>query len=132
MTMFIFFSRLIFVLSITTTNLIFNKMSKQIKKIFLYGEFQTAVPVFAKEIWEQVNNELKSVKGLVHKTWLIGIGANTIGGFYEFDSEENAREFATGLYAQQAKYLNASLTVKLFNGDITEEASRGMNSPHYL
>lgn len=106
-------------------------MSKQIKKVFLYGEFQIAVPVFSKELWEQVNNQLQSVKGLVAKTWLSGIGTNTVGGFYEFDSEENAREFATGLYAQQAKYLNASLTVKLFDGDITEEASKGMNSPHY-
>lgn len=106
-------------------------MSKQIKKVFLYGEFQTSVPTFAKEMWEQVNSQLKGVKGLVRKTWLSGIGTNTVGGFYEFDSEESAREFATGLYAQQAKYLNASLTVKLFDGDITEEASKGMNSPCY-
>ena len=107
-------------------------MSKQIKKVFLYGEFQISVPVFAKEMWEQVNNQLKDVKGLVRKTWLSGIGTNTVGGFYEFDSEENAREFATGLYAEQAKYLNASLTVKLFDGDITEEASKEMNSPFYI
>lgn len=106
-------------------------MSKQIKKVFLYGEFQIAVPVFEKDMWQQVNNDLRSVKGLIRKTWLSGIGTNSIGGFYEFDSEENARNFATGLYAQQAKYLNASLTVKLFNGDMTEEASKGMNSPHY-
>ncbi len=107
-------------------------MSKQIKKVFLYGEFQISVPVFAKEMWEQVNNQLKYVKGLVRKTWLSGIGTNTVGGFYEFDSEENAREFATGLYAEQAKYLNASLAVKLFDGDITEEASKEMNSPFYI
>jgi hypothetical protein len=106
-------------------------MSKQIKKVFLYGEFQTTIPVFEKKMWEEVNKQLQSVNGLVRKTWLLGIGTNTVGGFYEFDSEENAREFATGLYAEQAKYLNASLTVKLFDGDITEEASKGMNSPHY-
>lgn len=106
-------------------------MSKQIKKVFLYGEFQTSVPHFSKEMWEQVNAQLQNVKGLVRKTWLLGIGANTVGGFYEFDSEQNARDFATGLYAEQAKYLNASLTVKLFDGDTTEEASRGMKSPHY-
>jgi len=106
-------------------------MSKQIKKVFLYGEFQTTIPVFEKKMWEEVNKQLESVNGLVRKTWLLGIGTNTVGGFYEFDSEENAREFATGLYAEQAKYLNASLTVKLFDGDITEEASKGMNSPHY-
>jgi Putative mono-oxygenase ydhR len=106
-------------------------MTNEIKKVFLYGEFQTSVPAFTKELWGQVNEQLKEVKGLVRKTWLVGIGTNTVGGFYEFDSVENAREFATGLYAQQAKYVNASLTVKIFDGDVAEEASREMKSPHY-
>ena len=100
-------------------------------KVFLYGEFQTSVPSFTKDIWEPVNGELKGVKGLVLKTWLYGIGTNTVGGFYEFDSLENARTFATGLYAEQAKLLGASLSVKLFDGDSVEEASRDMKSPHY-
>lgn len=106
-------------------------MSKEIGKVFLYGEFQTSVPSFTEELWGQVNKQLKEVEGLVRKTWLVGIGTNTVGGFYEFDSVENARNFATGLYAEQAKYINASLTVKIFDGDIAEEASRAMNSPHY-
>lgn len=106
-------------------------MESKIKKVFLYGEFQTAVKPFSKEVWGQVNDQLKDVKGLIRKTWLIGVGTNTVGGFYEFDSEENARVFATGIYAQQAAYMGASLTVKLFDGDAGEEASRDMNSPHY-
>ncbi len=100
-------------------------------KVFLYGEFQTSVPNFTPELWGPVNAQLKNVPGLVRKTWLSGIGTHTIGGFYEFDSIEHARAFATGLYAEQAKYAGASLTVKLFDGDVVEEASRGMNSPHY-
>ena len=100
-------------------------------KVFLYGEFQMAAPTFTKDMWGPVNAELKGVKGLVRKTWLHGIGTNTGGGFYEFDSIENARAFATGLYAEQAKLLGASLTVKLFDGDAVEEASRDMKSPHY-
>lgn len=106
-------------------------MSTSIKKVFLYGEFQTSVVPFTKELWGPVNNQLKDVKGLIRKTWLLGVGTNTVGGFYEFDSIENARAFATGLYAEQAKYANASLTVKIFDGDTTEEASRAMRSPHY-
>ncbi|PSL46292.1 hypothetical protein CLV51_103270 [Chitinophaga niastensis] len=106
-------------------------MSQSINKVFLYGEFQTAVHPFTKEIWEVVNAQLKNVKGLIRKTWLVGIGTHTVGGFYEFDSVENARAFATGLYAEQAAYVNASLTVKLFDGDVAEEASRDMHSPHY-
>ena len=72
-------------------------------KVFLYGEFQTSSPTFTKDMWGPVNVALKSVNGLVRKTWLHGIGSNTVGGFYEFDSVENARAFATGLYAEQAK-----------------------------
>ncbi len=106
-------------------------MSNPIKKVFLYGEFQMAVNPFTEELWEGVNAQLKNVKGLIKKTWLVGIGTHTVGGFYEFDSVENARAFAVGLYAEQAAYVNASLTVKLFDGDISEQASRGMNSPYY-
>ena len=100
-------------------------------KVFLYGEFQTLVPSFTKDLWGPVNEELKGVKGLINKTWMYGIGVNTVGGFYEFDSIEHAQAFATGLYAEQAKRVGASLSVKLFDGDAVEEASRDMKSPHY-
>lgn len=101
------------------------------KKVFLYGELQLSIPAFTEELWGPVNRELQAVPGLVRKTWTVGIGTNTVGGFYEFDSEEHARAFAEGLYAQQAARLGASLTVKLFDGDVAEAASRGMASPHY-
>ena len=101
------------------------------KKVFLYGEFQISVPSFTEELWGPVNRALKEVPGLISKTWTIGIGTNTVGGFYEFDSLEHARAFAEGLYAEQAARLGASLSVKLFDGDIAEAASRGMHSPHY-
>ena len=100
-------------------------------KVFLYGEFQLAVTPFTEEVWKPVNAQLKNVKGLIRKTWTLGINTNTVGGFYEFDSVENARAFATGLYAEQAKSMGASLTVKLFDGDLGEAASRDMKSPHY-
>ncbi len=104
---------------------------KKIGKVFLYGELQLSVAPFTEELWRPVNAALKNVKGLVRKTWTLGIGTNTVGGFYEFDSEENARAFATGFYAEQAKAMNASLLVRLFDGDLGEAASRDMNSPHY-
>lgn len=106
-------------------------MSKTNGKVFLYGEFQISIPSFTRDFWEPINDQLKDVKGLISKTWLLGIGANTGGGFYEFDSIENARAFATGLYAEQAKHAGASLTVKIFDGVVTEEASKAMRSPHY-
>ncbi len=101
------------------------------KKVFLYGEWQISVPSFTEDVWAPVNRALKDVPGLIRKTWTLGIGTNTVGGFYEFDSEEHARAFAEGLYAKQAALMGASLTVKLFDGDRGEAASRDMNSPHY-
>ena len=81
--------------------------------------------------WKQINAGLKKVPGLIRKTWTYGIQGGSVGGFYEFDSEENARAFAVGPYAQEAVSFGASLSVKLFDGEALEEASREMNSPHY-
>lgn len=100
------------------------------KKVFLYGELQLTVP--ADEVpWERINAGLRTVPGLVRKTWLYGISGGSVGGFYEFDSEGHARAFATGPYVREAAELGGSLSVKLFDGDALEAASRAMNSPHY-
>ncbi len=101
-----------------------------IKKVFLYGELQTSIP-FEQVDWKRINAALKTVPGLIRKTWLSGINTHTTGGFYEFDSLEHARAFATGPYIQEANGLGASLSVKLFDGDVVEAASRDMQSPHY-
>ncbi|WP_210271768.1 YdhR family protein [Peteryoungia desertarenae] len=74
---------------------------------------------------------MHSVPGLISKTWLSGIDTHSVGGFYAFDSLKNARAYATGMLSDFAKGSNASLTVKLFDGDVVAEASRGMNSPFY-
>lgn len=75
---------------------------------------------------------MHTVPGLRSKTWLSGIGTHSVGGFYEFDTVANARAYAEGMLAQFAKAANASLTVKLFDGEVVAEASRGMNSPFYV
>jgi len=100
------------------------------KKVFLYGEMQVSVP-FTEVNWRKTNALLKTVPGLVRKTWLSGINTHTTGGLYEFDSLEHARAFAEGPYAELARQRGASLTVKIFDGDVVEEASRDMGSPHY-
>jgi hypothetical protein len=74
---------------------------------------------------------MKKESGLKSKTWLAGINTHTIGGFYEFDSIENARAYAEGYLAAAAKQLGGTLSVKLFDGDVTEDANRGMASPYY-
>jgi hypothetical protein len=74
---------------------------------------------------------MHAVPGLISKTWLSGINTHSVGGFYAFDSLENAHGYANGLLTDFAKGAGASLTGKLFDGDVVEAASRGMNSPYY-
>lgn len=99
-------------------------------KVFLYAEFQVSAP-FGEQVWKDANPAMHTVPGLRNKTWLSGIGTNFIGGFYEFDSLPQARSYAEGMLADFAKAAGASLTVKLFDGDVTAEASRGMRSPYF-
>ncbi|MFI5983188.1 hypothetical protein ACIBEA_20220 [Streptomyces sp. NPDC051555] len=99
-------------------------------KAFLYTEIQAAVP-FDQFDWRQVNVALKTAPGLIRKTWLSGIGTHTIGGFYEFDSAENALAFAQGPFAEEARRAGAPATTRLFDGDIVKDASTDLNSPYY-
>jgi hypothetical protein len=74
---------------------------------------------------------MKKEPGLKSKTWLSGINTNSVGGFYEFDSLENAKAYATGFLAKAAEQLGGSLTVRLFDGDVVADASHGIASPYY-
>jgi hypothetical protein len=99
-------------------------------RVFLYAEYQLSVP-FDQFDWKPTNVEMKEFPGLKSKTWLSGFNTHSIGGFYEFDTLENAHNYINNyliLFAQESK---GSLSVKLFDGDITEEASTGMDSPFY-
>jgi hypothetical protein len=103
----------------------------ELSRVFLYAEFQVSAP-FVEGVWKEANPAMHTVPGLRSKTWLSGIGTHTIGGFYEFDTVANARAYAEGMLAQFAKDADARLTVKLFDGEVVAEASRGMNSPFYV
>lgn len=99
-------------------------------RVYLYAEFQNSAP-FTEAVWGDANPMMHTVPGLISKTWLSGIGTHSVGGFYHFDSLENAHAYATGMLSDFARGAGASLTVKLFDGDVVETASRGMNSPYY-
>ncbi len=101
-----------------------------VSKVFVYAEYQVSIP-FSKIDWEPINVEMKKFSGLKSKTWLSGLNTNTVGGFYEFDSVENAQSYIDNLLIPFAKQVNGNLTVKLFDGDVTREASTSMNSPFY-
>lgn len=99
-------------------------------KAFVYTEVQISVP-FAQAPWRVLNPVLKQQAGIVNKTWLSGVGNNSVGGIYEFDSIENATRFALDYFPTEARKLNAPFTVRVFDGAVTEEASRDMGSVHY-
>lgn len=100
------------------------------KKVFLYAEVQNSRP-FGEVDWRKTNAILKTIPGLLRKTWLSGIKTNSTGGLYEFDSVENALAFAHGPFIDMVKQSGSALSIKIFDGDVVEEASRDMNSPHY-
>jgi hypothetical protein len=99
-------------------------------KAFVYTEVQISVP-FDQAPWRDLNPVLKAQPGLLNKTWLSGDKNNSVGGFYEFDSLENARKFAYDYFPEEARKIGAAFTTRVFDGSITEEASRYLNSPHY-
>ncbi|OKH36759.1 hypothetical protein NIES2101_36765 [Calothrix sp. HK-06] len=101
-----------------------------VSKVFVYAEYQVSLP-FTEIDWVPINQDMKKFPGLKSKTWLSAINTNQVGGFYEFDSVENAQNYIENLLIPFAKQVNGNLTVKLFDGDVTEKASIGMNSPFY-
>ena len=99
-------------------------------KAFVYTELQINVP-FDEVPWQDLNPVLKSQPGLVNKTWLVGVGTNTVGGLYEFDSIENAQKFVTGYFPTEPRNFGVAHTSRIFNGAVVEEASKDMNSVHF-
>lgn len=102
----------------------------QPSRVFLYAEFQVSVP-FSEDVWREANSAMHTVPGLRSKTWLSGIKTHSVGGFYEFDSVQNAKAYAEGMLADFAKGADASLTVKMFDGDVVADASKAMGSPYF-
>ena len=99
-------------------------------KAYVYTEVQVSVP-FDQAPWRELNPILKAQPGFINKTWLSGAGNNSVGGFYAFDSIENANKFAQDYFPAEAKKLNAAFTTRVFDATVVEEASRFLNSPHY-
>ncbi len=101
-----------------------------VKKVFLYAEIQVSIP-FEQIPWQDIDVAMKKNAGLKSKTWLSGINTNTVGGFYEFDSLDNARAYAVGYLAEAAQQLGGALTVRLYDGDVVAQASKAIHSPFY-
>ncbi len=99
-------------------------------KTFVYTELQSLRP-FTDAVWRDANPLLLAQPGLVNKTWLAGVNNHSTGGLYEFDSLENARQFAVHVFPARAKAQGVAQTTRLFDGSVVEEASRFLNSMHF-
>lgn len=99
-------------------------------KAFVLTELQIALP-FSDVPWQRINETLLQQPGLLNKTWLSGVGNQSVGGFYAFDSIEHATRFCTDYFPQEARALGAAQTTRIFDAHGTEEASRDMNSVYF-
>lgn len=99
-------------------------------RVFMFNEMHWTIP-FGEVPWKQLNEKLKQQPGLLTKQWLSGVNTQTVSGLYEFDSKENALKFAYGMFAEESRNLGVTSNIKLFDVDITEAASRDMNSPYF-
>jgi hypothetical protein len=110
----------------------FGAKNKQQPAAYIYTEVQlSALPFAEKAPWRELTPVLQAQPGLLSKTWLSGLHTGTVGGFYAFDTIENARTFAHDYFPTETAKLNASYTIRIFDADVVEEASRDMDSPFY-
>jgi hypothetical protein len=99
-------------------------------QVYLYAEYQVSIP-FSQIDWEPINAEMKKFPGLISKTWLAGVNTHSVGGFYAFETVENAQAYVDGLLAPFAKKVGGNLAVRIFDARATRAASVGMNSPFF-
>ncbi|UWQ78738.1 YdhR family protein [Leisingera sp. S132] len=99
-------------------------------KAFVYTEVAISVP-FGQAPWQEINEAIRQQPGFLNKTWLSGHGNNSLGGFYSFDSIENARKFVTGYFPSEPRAFGVAHNTRVFDAEATEAASRDMGAVHY-
>lgn len=107
-----------------------NAQSLPTHKAYVYTELQISAP-FSSVPWQGINNNIKAQSGFINKTWLSGVGNNSAGGFYVFDTIEKAQKFVTEYFPSEAKNFNVAHTTRIFDAEATQEASKDMNSVYY-
>lgn len=122
----------IFTLSIIISCLTFSTANAdpQTPKAFVYTEVQNSVP-FEQIPWQERNPVISSQPGFMYKTWLSGLGNDSVGGFYAFDSLENAQKYVTEFFPNAARKQGVGHTTRIFDAVVVEQASRDMNSLHF-
>jgi hypothetical protein len=99
-------------------------------KAFVYTEAQISAP-FDQAPWRDLNPVLKVQPGLLHKTWMSGVRTNSVGGFYAFDTLENATRFVTHYFPTETAGLNVAYTARIFDASVVKEASLPLKTPFF-
>jgi hypothetical protein len=97
---------------------------------FVYTEAQISAP-FDQAPWREMNPVLKAQPGLLHKTWMSGVHTQSVGGFYAFDTLENATRFVTDYFPTETRALDVAYTTRLFDAAPVKDASRPLHSPFF-
>lgn len=97
---------------------------------FVYTELQISVP-FDQVPWHSINTDILQLPGFLNKTWLSGVGNHSAGGFYAFDSIENAQQFVSGYFPTEARKFGVAQTTRIFDANSVAAASDAMNSPYF-
>jgi hypothetical protein len=98
---------------------------------FVYAEAQLALP-FDHAPWRWMTPMVMEQPGFLHLTWLSGVQTQSIGGFYAFDTLQNATEFCTDFFPGLTGPMGVAHTTRLFDAAPTVGASRGLNSPFFV
>ena len=99
--------------------------------VYLHVEFPTFIPMDELD-WKQINVEMRKYQGLISKTWLSGINNDTVGGFYEFETKENAENYVENYLKKiTEETLNVKGKYTIYSKDATKKQSIEMNSPYF-
>ena len=102
----------------------------QTPKAFVYIEVQNSI-AFNNVPWQIRNQAIASQPGFINKTWLSGAGNNSVGGFYGFDSIENAQRYVSEFFPNAMKTQGIAHTSRIFDARVTAKASQDMNSRYF-
>jgi len=100
-------------------------------KAFVYTEVAISVP-FEKAPWQEINKSIRQQPGFLNKTWLQGQATNSLGGFYAFDSLENAKAFVTEYFPGEPRSFGVAHNTRVFDAGIVQEASTDLASVHFF
>lgn len=99
-------------------------------KAFVYTEVAISVP-FDNAPWKAINESIRQQPGFLNKTWLQGHSTQSLGGFYSFDSIENARKFVTGYFPTEPREFGVAHNTRIFNASTVKDASEDLGAVHF-